>query len=227
MDKQANHWADFKGVNIPTTIELDPVIHQYTVSGCHALDVGCGIGKVSIQLASQGISVTGVDINAEALGMAGISSKSQECLQVPQFAQCDATHLPFQNETFDIAIMQAFLTTIVSKEARCKIIQEARRVLKPNGYLYLADFGQTWHSKIYRDRYINDLPLTKEEGSIIAYDEVTGDIAYIAHHFTEKELILLLVENGFEVDFFKKDEFVTRTGNRVNGFIFVGKKILK
>jgi hypothetical protein len=100
-------------------------------------------------------------------------------------------------------------------------------VLKPNGYLYLADFGQTWHSKIYRDRYINDLPLTKEEGSIVAYDEVAGDIAYLAHHFTEKELVLLLVENGFEVEFFKKDEFVTRTGNRVNGFIFVGKKILK
>jgi ubiquinone/menaquinone biosynthesis C-methylase UbiE len=225
MEKQANHWADFKGANIPTTIELDPVIHQYTVSGCHALDVGCGTGKVSIQLASQGLSVTGIDINCEALRMACSASGTGNFSQIPLFAQCDATHLPFQNETFDITIMQAFLTTIVSKEDRNKIIKEACRVLKSNGYLYLADFGQTWHSKIYRERYINDLPLTKEEGSIVAYDELTGELAYVAHHFTEKELVLLLVENGFEVEFFKKDEFVTRTGNRVNGFVVVGKKI--
>jgi hypothetical protein len=67
--------------------------------------------------------------------------------------------------------------------------------------------------------------VTKEEGSFLAYDEKTGEVAYVAHHFTEKELVLLLVENGFEIDFFKRDEFVTRTGNRVNGFVIVGKKV--
>jgi hypothetical protein len=66
--------------------------------------------------------------------------------------------------------------------------------------------------------------VTKEEGSIIAYDQQTGEVSYIAHHFTEKELVFLLVENGFEIEFFKCDEFVTRTGNRENAFVAVGRK---
>ena len=225
MGKKTNSWTCLKGSTIPSTVKLDPIIHQYITSGCNILDIGCGIGKVSIPLASQAFLVTGIDINAEALQMAKSISETENCPQKPLFARSDATHLPFQNETFDIAIMQAFLTTIVSKEDRGRIIREACRVLKPGGYIYLGDFGQTWHSKIYRERYINDLPLTREEGSIVAYDEETGEIAYIAHHFTEKELVLLLVENGFEIDFFKRDEFVTRTGNRVNGFVVVARKL--
>ncbi|QLC49141.1 class I SAM-dependent methyltransferase [Methanolobus zinderi] len=225
MENRSNSWSGIKAEDIPTTIELDPVLYKYTTPGCRVLDIGCGTGKVTIPLASRGFSLTGVDINAEALKIALYSCKSEKFLQNPLFTRSDATNLPFSDATFDMAIMQAFLTTVTSKEGRVRIIREACRVLKPEGHLYLADFGQTWHSKIYRERYINDLPVTKEEGSIIAYDKEAGEIAYIAHHFTEKELVLLLVENSFEVDFFKRDTFVTRTGNRINGFIVVGRKV--
>ncbi len=224
MENRSNSWSGIKAEDIPTTIELDPVLYKYTTPGCRVLDIGCGTGKVTIPLASRGFSLTGVDINAEALKIALYSCKSEKFLQNPLFTRSDATNLPFSDATFDMAIMQAFLTTVTSKEGRVRIIREACRVLNPEGHLYLADFGETWHSKIYRERYINDLPVTKEEGSIIAYDKETGEIAYMAHHFTEKELAFLLVENGFEIDFFKRDEFVTRTGNRVNGFVVVGRK---
>jgi hypothetical protein len=33
MSKQTNPWADLEGTNIPTTIELDPVIYEYTFPG--------------------------------------------------------------------------------------------------------------------------------------------------------------------------------------------------
>ena len=225
MCRRINPWKSIDGSKIPTTIELDPVIYRYIPPGARILDVGCGTGKVSITMASRGFLVTGVDVNAEALQMARSSAESQEFPQIPLFTQTDALHLPFPDEAFELAIMQAFLTTIVSKDDRAMIVREACRVLKPQGYLYLADFGQTWHSKTYRERYINDLPVTKEEGSIVAYDEKTGEVAYIAHHFTEKELVFLLLENGFEIEFFKRDEFVTRTGNRLNGFVVVGRKV--
>ncbi|WP_342304102.1 class I SAM-dependent methyltransferase [Methanolobus sp. ZRKC5] len=225
MGEQTNPWECINGKNIPTTIELDPIIYKYTSPACRILDIGCANGKVSLPLALHGYSVTGVDVNTEVLSMAKSSSKSQNCSQIPLFVKGNATTLPFPDASFDVAVMQAFLTTVVSKDDRARIIREACRVLKPQGHLYIADFGQTWHSKIYRERYINDLPVTKEEGSIVAYDEVTGEVAYIAHHFTEKELVLLLIENGFEVEYFKNDEFVTRTGKRVNGFIIVATKL--
>ena len=224
MKEQQKTWADIEGKDIPATIQLDPVIYRFTSPACSILDIGCSAGNASIPLASQGFLVTGIDINPEALQMARSSALSRGCSQISLFVRTDATVLPFADATFDIAIMQAFLTTITTKEDRARIILEACRVLKPGGHLYLADFGQTWHSRIYRERYINDLPRTKEEGSIIAYDRGTGKVAYIAHHFTEKELVLLLVENGFGIEFFRNDEFVTRTGNRVNGFVVVGKK---
>ncbi|WP_094227733.1 class I SAM-dependent methyltransferase [Methanolobus psychrotolerans] len=225
MGEQANPWECIEGKDIPATIELDPIIFCYIPPGAHVLDIGCATGKVSISLVSRGFSVTSVDINTEALKMTRSSSGSHNCSHMPLFVKATATSLPFADASFDAAVMQAFLTIVVSKEDRARIIREVCRVLKPKGCLYLADFGQTWHSKIYRERYINDLPVTKEEGSFLVYDQNTGEIAYVAHHFTEKELVFLLIENGFKVEFFKRDTFVTRTGNRVNGFVIVATKV--
>jgi ubiquinone/menaquinone biosynthesis C-methylase UbiE len=219
-----DYWKHAKAKFIPSTVKLQPIFYEYARLGDRVLDIGCACGDVCDQLASAGFDVTGVDVNPEALKQGILSSKENEPMGNPFFLQADAAALPFANETFDIAIMQAFLTTVTTKEDRSKIIREAYRVLKPQGCLYLADFGQTWHLKLYRERYINDLPITKEEGSIIAYGQKTGEAAYISHHFTEKELVFLLVENGFEIEFFSNDEFTTRTGNRVNGFVVVGRK---
>ncbi|MEZ5334065.1 MAG: methyltransferase domain-containing protein [Methanolobus sp.] len=158
------------------------------------------------------IYVNSIDVNTEALEMTLSSAIFHECPVTPSLVRATAASLPFAGESFDLAVMQAFLTVVDSAEKRAKIIREACRVLKPGGYLYIADFGQTWHSEIYRERYLRDLPVTKEEGSFLAYDEKTGEVAYVAHHFTEKELIFLLVKNGFEVEFFKTGYFCDKDG---------------
>jgi ubiquinone/menaquinone biosynthesis C-methylase UbiE len=219
-----DYWKHAKAKAIPATVQLQSVFYEYTCPGDRVLDIGCACGDVCDKLASAGFDVTGVDINPEALRQADLSSKEKAHLRDPFFLQADAAALPFANDIFDIAIMQAFLTAVTTKEVRHRIIREACRVLKPGGFLYLADFGQSWHLKLYRERYINDLPITKEEGSIVAYDQKTGEKAYISHHFTEKELVFLLIENGFELEFFRNEEFTTRTGNKVNGLVVVGRK---
>lgn len=225
MNEHERTWIDVVGKDIPATIELDPVIFRYTDPDARILDVGCATGKVSIELASHEFSVTSIDINHDALNITAKAATDNELSTLPSFTRATAVALPFSDESFDVVIMQAFLTVVVSKEDRSRIVREACRVLKPDGHLYIADFGQTWHSEIYRERYLRDLPVTKEEGSFLAYDENTGEVAYTAHHFTEKELVFLLIKNGFGVEFFKRDNFVTRTGNRVNGFVIVGKKV--
>ncbi|TGC09732.1 class I SAM-dependent methyltransferase [Methanolobus halotolerans] len=224
MQRNLSPWKNIKAGNIPT-IELDPVIYRYISPGCRILDIGCANGKVSIPLALHGYFVTGIDINTDILRTARSSSEQKNSSHTPSFVKANASILPFPGATFDVAFMQALLGTVVSKDGRARVIREVCRVLKPQGHIYIADFGQTWRSKIYRERYINGLPVTKEEGSFLAYDEDTGEVAYTAHHFTEKELVLLLVENGFEVEYFRNDRFVTRTGNRVNGFVIVAQKV--
>ncbi|MPN00728.1 hypothetical protein SDC9_147924 [bioreactor metagenome] len=104
------------------------------------------------------------------------------------------------------------------------MIAEAFRVLKSGGYLYLVEFAQNWHLQPYRERYLQDFPLTKEEGSFLARTPETGRVEFIAHHFTEKELVFLLVDSGFEIDYFRVEELRTRTGNKILGFVIVAKK---
>ena len=218
-------WKEIAGKNIPSSLELYPVLYDYLESGCRVLDIGCGFGKISFQLASRGYYVTGVDLNEGGIEIAKETEKSLKTSGRLEFRVADAAELPFIEGAFDAAVMKAFLTTIVKKEKRHLVVQEAHRVLKPGGFLYIAEFARNWHLKLYRERYLRDFPFTKEEGSFLARNPETGEVEFIAHHFSEKELVFLLLENGFEIDYFRVEEFSTRTGNRVNGFVILAKKV--
>ncbi|MHC1755069.1 MAG: class I SAM-dependent methyltransferase [Methanosarcina sp.] len=222
-------WETIPGKNIPSSLELYPVIHSYLQDDYKILDIGCGFGKISLELASLGYLVTGIDINPEAVKLSKAASKSPELDTETEgraeFNVGNASYLPFHRSSFDFAVMQAFLTSVPDPQERARIIQEAFRVLKPEGYLYLVDFGQNWHLKIYRKRYLQDFPVTKEEGSFFALNPETGETEFIAHHFSEKELVFLLVDCGFEIDYFRVEELKTRTGNKINGFVIMAKKL--
>lgn len=223
MSKEYLSWDKFIVTKIPSSVKLDPIIYEYIKKDHLILDIGCGFGKVSLQLAFQGFYVEGIDINETGILAAQESARKLNLDDKAHFRVGDATDLPYMEDKFDVVIMHGLLTIIVDKSDRNKIIQEAYRVLKPEGHLYIVDFGQTWHSDIYRERYLKDFPLTKEEGSFLAYNKDTGEIEYIAHHYTEKELIFLLVNNRFKIDYFETKEFISRSGNKVNGFVIISK----
>ncbi|AKB74290.1 SAM-dependent methyltransferase [Methanosarcina lacustris Z-7289] len=224
-----SYWEMVPGKNIPSSLELYPVIHSYLQEGYKILDVGCGFGKISLQLASLGYSITGIDINTEAVKLSKAAAKSldpdKKIEGRAEFYVGGASDLPFHDSSFDFAVMQAFLTSVPDSQERAGIIKEAFRVLKPESYLYLVEFGQNWHLKLYRKRYLQDFPVTKEEGSFLSHNAETGEVEYIAHHFSEKELVFLLVDCGFEIDYFRVEELKTRTGNKINGFVIVAKKL--
>ncbi|HII81401.1 MAG TPA: class I SAM-dependent methyltransferase [Methanosarcina sp.] len=224
-----SYWEKVPGKNIPSSLELYPIIYDYLREGYNILDIGCGFGKISIKLASMGYSVTGIDINTEAIRLSEAAAKSlglnKKTEGRAEFKAGNASSLPFQESSFDFEVMQAFLTSVPDPQERARIIQEAFRVLKPGGYLYLVEFGQNWHLRLYRNRYLQDFPITKEEGSFLARNPETGEVEFIAHHFTEKELVFLLVDCGFEIDYFRVEELKTRTENKILGFVVVVKKL--
>jgi len=224
-----SYWETVSGKKIPSSLELYPVVHRYLQEGYKILDIGCGFGKISLELASLGYAVTGIDINSEAIRLSKVAAKSlehdQKTERRAEFNVGNAACLPFRGSSFDFAVMQAFLTSVPDPQTRIRIIQEAFRVLKTGAYLYLVEFGQNWHLKLYRKRYLQDFPVTKEEGSFLALNPETGEVEFTAHHFSEKELVFLLVDCGFEIDYFRVEELNTRTGNRINGFVVVAKKL--
>lgn len=223
-----SYWEKLSGKDIPSSLELYPIVHNYLQEGYNILDIGCGFGKISLELASLGYSVTGIDINTEAVRLAEAAAKdltvNKKTGGRAEFYVENASTLPFRASVFDLAVMQAFLTSVPEPQERIRIIQEAFRVLKPGGHIYLVEFGQNWHLQLYRQRYLQDFPVTKEEGSFLSRNPETGEVDFIAHHFTEKELVFLLVDSGFVIDYFRVEELKTRTGNKVFGFVIVAKK---
>ena len=71
-----SYWEKVSGKNIPSSLDLYPIIHNYLQEDDEILDIGCGSGKISLELASLGYSVTGIDINSEAISLAETAARS-------------------------------------------------------------------------------------------------------------------------------------------------------
>lgn len=98
------------------------------------LDIGCGTGRHSIELARRGYRVTGIDLSESQLNRA--KEKAMERNVKIDFQRHDARNLPFQNE-FDLAIMlcEGAFPLMETDEMNYQILQNAAKALKDNGKL--------------------------------------------------------------------------------------------
>ena len=92
------------------------------------LEVGCGMGTDSIQLAREGFDVHGVDLTENAIDLAQKRFSLYE--QKGSFQVGDAENLPFDDDTFDIVYSFGVLHHTPDTQ---KSIDEVYRVLKPGG----------------------------------------------------------------------------------------------
>lgn len=98
------------------------------------LDVGCGPGIVSMQLADLGHRMTSVDLSDRMLEYAR-ENASANGFDI-DFLQADAMGLPFEDDSFDAVVSDYMLWTV--PEPR-KVISEWYRVLKPGHVLVYTD----------------------------------------------------------------------------------------
>ncbi len=98
------------------------------------LDIGCGTGRHSIELARRGYSVTGVDLSESMLAKAKL--KAQRAGVEVEFIQADARHLQFLND-FDLVIMlcEGAFPLMETDEMNYMILQSAANALKEKGKL--------------------------------------------------------------------------------------------
>lgn len=93
------------------------------------LELGCGTGHWTEFFVSQGFRVTGVDLSEPMLNLA----RSKNLWANLQIA--DSENLPFENERFDVL---ATITMLEFVNDPGKVVQEANRVLKNDGYLLIG-----------------------------------------------------------------------------------------
>lgn len=109
--------------------------HNLLNTNTKVLDVGCGAGFLSNELAKQGLQVTGVDLSEESLNVA----KRYDETQSVHYQTADAYHLPFEDQSFDVLTAMDFLEHV---ERPAEVIKEFSRVLKPNGIFVFHTFNR-------------------------------------------------------------------------------------
>ena len=98
------------------------------------LDVGCGTGFLSLELAGRGHRVTGIDFAPQMLAEARRKAAAQGL--AVRFEAGDAEQLGFAEASFDFVITRHVLWTLPHPEAA---IDEWIRVLRPGGRLAVID----------------------------------------------------------------------------------------
>jgi len=143
----AAHWgrraagfdADF-GHSIRTTAERaawDRILDLVVGGGrgtLDALDVGCGTGFLSLELARRGHRVSGIDFAPQMLAEARKKAAAQGV--AVRFEEGDAEQLPFAEGSFDLVMTRHVLWTLPHPE---QAIDEWIRVLRPGGRLAAMD----------------------------------------------------------------------------------------
>ena len=142
------------------------------------LDVGCGTGRHSIELARRGYSVVGVDLSESQLAKA--RDNAQKVNLNPLFLRADARKLEFKRE-FDLVVMlcEGAFPLMETDEMNFEVLKNAANALKDNGKLIFTTLNglfPLFHS-------VKDFINSHYEG------DVTKSIFFTFRDFSEFELI--------------------------------------
>ncbi|OGW48175.1 MAG: hypothetical protein A2Y66_02400 [Nitrospirae bacterium RBG_13_41_22] len=115
------------------------------------LDIGCGRGEFVIFCALKGAIAIGVDYSADAIdianGLKELVAKGREDNSIVQrstFRQADVKSLPFPDDEFDVIVSRAVVEHLHQWEL-LQMLQECKRVLKPNGILLITTHPNIWY----------------------------------------------------------------------------------
>lgn len=109
-------------------------------SDMHLLDIGCGIGGPARYFATEfGCRVTGIDLTDEYIEAASLLTKKIGLSDRVAFDCGDATALPYDDASFDMAWA---LNVTMNIEDRAGFYAGVHRVLKPGGRFCISEIGQ-------------------------------------------------------------------------------------
>lgn len=127
--------------------------------GILAADIGCGLGRNSFYLASQGFKVIGLELLEKNVNTINKESKLNN-LDVQAISQDVTSNWPMAVHSQDIVIDIFCYKHIVDKQKQAKYRKELSRVLKSSGFYFisLASENDGFYGPL-----LKDLPTNKEK----------------------------------------------------------------
>ena len=106
----------------------------------YVLDVATGTGDFAIEAAKLGkVKIVGIDISEGMLEVGRHKVERKGLKDVIELRKADSENLPFQNNTFDAAIVGFGVRNFESLK---KGLSEILRVLKPGGVFFVLEFSR-------------------------------------------------------------------------------------
>ena len=112
------------------------LIYEYNLYP--ALDICCGTGKQCHLIGINGQKTVGLDLDLKMMNYA--IAKFPHIL----FICADASNIPMRNASFN-GIVISYALHDKKPELRTKILDEAKRLLTPDGKIILVDYEQPWN----------------------------------------------------------------------------------
>ncbi|MFB6578995.1 class I SAM-dependent methyltransferase [Streptomyces sp. NPDC056402] len=145
----------------PNASLLQMIDERPDVFSGQIIDLGCGEGRDSLYLLSQGHDVVSVDVSHSALARARERAAAAN-LNASGFVERDVIHLRgFDDNGFDLAMNMGCLHMLVEEEQRGRHISRVYDILRPGGHFIVDHCASEWGKGFF---------------SIPDYTEIAGDL---------------------------------------------------
>lgn len=148
------------GIVARGTVKSKLIRTTKVLNGQRILDVGCGAGLLTEQLARLGAQVTGIDLGEELIKKARthLTQCSPElCSKVEYIMEPVEQHVKCNCEAYDAVVVSEVLEHVDEKVA---LLEACVRSLKPGGSLFITTLNQTlpmWIGGVLLGEYVLNL----------------------------------------------------------------------
>ena len=188
-----------------TIQEIDFILDATNAAvGSSFIDVGCGPGRHSLELARRGMRVRGIDVSQDFIDVARRQA-SDESLIEAEFMRLDARSLlgeSVMHARFDYAIClcQGAFGLMVDDRQDVEILAGIRKCLKRNGVIVLSAFNAYFSVKHHEGAEFDVLSGVSHETTDIRNDQ--GEVKNVdlwTGCYTPRELRLVFDMAGFDI----------------------------